>query len=66
MGTDLQITDNDHPEEHIRLRATSGPGIIREGESVINDRFYGQDPFPGFHWQSLDDGWITTDHDLKE
>lgn len=64
-GTDLQITGDDQPEEHVKIKATSDRGIIREAEQVINERYYNLDPFRGFHWQPMSDGWMTTDHDLK-
>lgn len=65
-GTDLQITGDDMPEEHFALKAASDAGIIREAEAIINQRFHNLEPFPGFHWQRMNDGgYSTTDHDLK-
>ena len=66
-GTDLQITDEDDvAEDTVRLKAVSDEGQIREAEKVINERYFGMDPFPGFHWVRMgSDGWRTTDHDRK-
>lgn len=67
-GTDLQITtEGDTHEDAVRLKAASDQGQIREAEQIINERYYSQDPFPGFHWVRMGgDGWRTTDHhDLK-
>lgn len=66
-GTDLQVTGEGQAEQHFTLNAASDQGQIKEAEQIINREFYGQDPFPGFHWQRMGSGgWRTTDHDLKD
>lgn len=64
-GTDLQITGEDMAEEHHKLHGATDQTRLRQAEQIINERFYRLEPFPGFHWQRVKDGWRTTDHDLK-
>lgn len=65
-GTDLQVTGDEEPEWHFTLHAASDEQQLREAEGIINDHFYGLDPFPGFAWQPMrTGGWLTTDHDLR-
>lgn len=65
-GAELQIAGIGEPvEEEVPLHAVSDRGRIREAEGIINERFYGLEPFPGFDWVEMGDGWRTTDHDLR-
>lgn len=65
-GTDLQVTGDEVVEQHFTLQAASDEGQLREAEGIINEHFYGLDPFPGFDWQPMGTGgWRTTDHDLR-
>lgn len=64
-GIDLQITAEGQPEEHVRLHAVSDRGLLREAEEIINRHFYGLQPFPGFDWEPISSGWVTTDHDVR-
>lgn len=63
-GAFLRITGNDTSED-VDLNASSDEGRIRAAEGIINDRFYGMDPFPGFDWTAGDKDWFTTDHDFR-
>lgn len=64
-GVDLQITGDEIDEEHHDLHAASDSGRKREAEEIISERFYNVEPFPGFEWVEMKDGWRTTDHDLR-
>lgn len=64
-GAFLRIREEGKPNEHVNLQAASDPGRIREGERVINERFYGVEPFPGFDWVMRNHGAFTTDHDYR-
>lgn len=63
-GALLRIT-GDGTSEDVDLNASTDEGRIREAEQTINERFYGVDPFPGFHWERHTKDWSTTDYDLR-
>lgn len=65
QGAFLRIREDGAADENLNLQAASDPGLMREAEKIINDRFYGQEPFPGFDWRTTNSGLFTTDHDLR-